>query len=120
MLFAKFEDDLDNLVLIPESLRNNPSFRQYIKEYGVKKINIEKDKIVYKVPQKNFEYIEVYFLALIKQVVKDLKKVTKEITDEKMIQFQKINHVWIVNLLNQLKVNSQFFEGKVVDASQAQ
>ena len=50
MLFAKFEDDLDNLVLIPESLRNNPSFRQYIKEYGVKKINIEKDKIVYKVP----------------------------------------------------------------------
>ena len=119
MLFEKFEDDPDNFFLISENLRNNPSFRQHIKEYGVKNINIETDKIVYKVPQKFCEYIEGYFTALIKHAVKDLEKVTEEITDEKWIQFYNIHQVWIVSQFKRDKVKSQFFEGKVSDASKA-
>ena len=55
MLFENFEEDPDDFVFISKNLKNNPQFWHKINEYGVKEINIEKDKIVYKVLWKNYE-----------------------------------------------------------------
>ena len=89
----------------------------FLQEYSAKIIQIQRDKIVYKVPQKNAEHILFYFTALIEQAVIDLEEVSKEITDQKKIEFFKIHQGFIESQLKKMKVKCQFLESIVSDDS---